>query len=93
MDSNGPRPPEFMRGYRNTKQSQYMNLGFGATPYPGKIGVGDYGPTQSAGKYYTPWNPTYPYPMDNTPGEFAQDIPLRNRTNSSTMSKGCCGKK
>lgn len=65
MDSLGPRPYDFMKGYDTKPRStKYMNLGFVSSPYPGKTGVGDYGPTQGGGVYYNPWNPTYPYPLD-----------------------------
>jgi len=87
MDSNGPRPFDFMAGYPNHKPQQYMNLGFLTSPYPGKTGVGDYGPLQGGGIYYRPNNPVYPYPMDfdpTIPGPkpilaYAQNIPLLNR--------------
>ena len=90
MDSTGPRPPDFMRGYPNLNPQQYMNVGFVSSPYPGKVGHGDYGPRQGGEIYYVPRNPTYPYPMDfNCPPLFYppyqtyydQDIPqyLRRR--------------
>jgi hypothetical protein len=55
-------------GYPNG--SAYHNMGFVASPYPGKEGVGDYGPTQKnysamTGIYDSPVNPTYPYPLWN----------------------------
>lgn len=46
------RPFEFMRGYTDTKNRKYMNLGLGTSPYPGKIGHGDYGPRQGEDLYY-----------------------------------------
>lgn len=87
MDSNGPRPFDFMAGYPNRKPQQYMNLGFLTSPYPGKTGVGDWGPGQGGEVYYTPQNRTYPYLMDFDPRmpkpkpvlAYDQDIPLANR--------------
>lgn len=46
------RPFEFMKGYTDTKNRKYMNLGLGLSPYPGKVGHGDYGPHQGGGLYY-----------------------------------------
>ena len=40
-----PRPFEFIPGYPYT--TRYHNLGYLTTPYPGKMGIGDYGPVQS----------------------------------------------
>lgn len=48
------RPFEFMRGYTDTKNRKYMNLGLGISPYPGKVGHGDYGPHHGGGLYYRP---------------------------------------
>lgn len=48
------RPFEFMKGYTDTKNRKYMNLGLGTSPYPGKVGHGDYGPHQGGGLYYRP---------------------------------------
>jgi hypothetical protein len=86
MDSNGPRPYDFMPGYPNRKPQQYMNVGYVMSPYPNKVGEGDWGPTQGGGIYYNVWNPTYPYPMNFDPRNpsiptlaYAQDIPLANR--------------
>lgn len=86
MDSNGPRGQTFMKGYTDQHHRQYMNIGYRSSPYPGKTGVGDYGPTQGGGVYYRPGNPTYPYLLDFSPYNprpptlaYDQDIPLCNR--------------
>jgi len=86
MDSLGPRPYDFMKGYVDQRKPQYMNLGYISSPYPGKTGEGDYGPRQGGEIYYRPLNPTYPYLLDYSPYNpfppsiaYAQDIPLRNR--------------
>jgi len=86
MDSTGPRGRDFMGGYVNQRQRQYMNLGYISSPYPGKVGVGDYGPLQGGGVYYRPANPTYPYLLDFSPYNpfpptlaYDQDIPECNR--------------
>lgn len=102
-DSLGPRPFDFMPGYTNTKQTQYMNMGYVSSPYPGKTGQGDYGPLQGGGIYYRPENPTYPYPMDfNTipwardpPPKlaYAQDIPIfLRRKDQVQLLEGAFGK-
>lgn len=96
MDSNGPRPFDFMSGYPNQKPQQYMNLGFLTSPFPGKTGVGDWGPGQGGEVYYTPQNRNYPYPMNfdpRNPGPkpvlaYAQDIPLANRKADLAMIGG-----
>jgi hypothetical protein len=46
----------------------YHNIGYVTSPYPKKIGQGDWGPVQSrydaqTGIYQTPINPVYPYPL------------------------------
>jgi hypothetical protein len=80
MDSNGPRPPTFVKGYPNASPQKYMNLGYLRSPYPGKTGWGDYGPSQGGEVYYgkggsrypgspisgwhNPWNPVYYTPLD-----------------------------
>jgi len=86
MDSNGPRSYDFMKGYVNQHHRQYMNVGYVSSPYPGKTGMGDYGPLQGGGVYYRPENPTYPYLLDFSPYNpfppmlaYDQDIPLCNR--------------
>lgn len=86
MDSNGPRPYDFMRGRTDRTQRQYMNVGFVSSPYPGKTGMGDYGPTQGGEVYERPGNARYPYLLDFSrynpyPPKlaYAQDIPLCNR--------------
>jgi hypothetical protein len=97
-DSLGPRPFDFMPGYPNRKPQQYMNLGMLKSPYPGKTGVGDYGPTQGGGIFYRPHNPTYPYPMDfNSNGEgpmlaYDQDIPkFLRREDQALLKAGAFG--
>lgn len=81
MDSNGPRPPTFMKGYPNLSPQTYMNIGYRRSPYPGKVGQGDYGPSQGGHIFYTknnlltkdiygyknPWNPVYYTPLDFSP--------------------------
>jgi len=73
-----------MRGYPNSSPSQFMNATVGDTPqerarymFSNKstimAGHGDYGPVSSV-KYYTPQNPTYPYPLDSS----AMVIKLKN---------------
>ena len=52
MDSTGPRPPTFVKGYPNGAAQQYMNLGYLTSPYPGKTGQGDYGPSQGGEAFY-----------------------------------------
>ncbi len=86
MDSTGPRRYDFMRGYVDTRKRQYMNVGFASSPYPGKEGMGDYGPLQGGGVYYRPGNPTYPYLLDFSrynpfppTGSYDQDVPSYNR--------------
>jgi hypothetical protein len=86
MDSNGPRQHDFMSGYVDTRQHRYMNLGYRSSPYPGKTGMGDWGPHQGGGIFYRPENPTYPYLLDFSPYNpyppslaYAQDIPKCNR--------------
>ena len=78
MDSNGPRPPTFMKGYPNLSPQTYMNIGYLKSPYPGKVGQGDYGPSQGGeifygrggslyplpGQWHNPWNPIYYVPLD-----------------------------
>lgn len=49
----------FMKGYTNTRNQKYMNLGLGISPYPGKVGHGDYGPPQGGGLYYIPNHCSY----------------------------------
>lgn len=99
-DSLGPRPFDFMPGYPNMKPQQYMNLGMIKSPYPGKEGVGDYGPQQGGEVYYRPHNPTYPYPMDfNSESQgpklaYAQDIPrFIRREDQALLKAGAFGKK
>ena len=99
-DSYGPRPFDFMPGYPNRKPQQYMNLGLVKSPYPGKTGVGDYGPLQGGEVYYRPHNPTYPYPMDfnsNSQGPllaYDQDIPQTiRRADQQLLKAGAFGKK
>lgn len=55
--------PTFTPGYHY--KDQYHNIGQLRTPYIGKwFGQeGDYAPPQRT-RYYTPQNPTYPYPLD-----------------------------
>lgn len=55
--------PTFLPGY--PYEEKYHNIGQLQTPYQGKrMGkLGDYGPPQAT-RYYTPWNPTYPYVLD-----------------------------
>lgn len=86
MDSQGPRPFDFMKGYpldaRGPSTRLYQNLGYGTSPYPGKQNEGDYGPTQAVyssrtGEYYNVINPTYYVPMDTTPCVYDQDVPPR----------------
>ena len=86
MDSNGPRPYDFMAGYTDRRQRQYMNVGFRKSPYPGKTGMGDWGPSQGGEVFERPANPTYPYLLDFSKYNpfppslaYAQDIPLCNR--------------
>jgi hypothetical protein len=52
-----------MQGYYRNNVTQYMNVGYVSSPYPGKEGWGDYGPLQGGEIYYRPANATYPYPM------------------------------
>ena len=101
MDSNGPRPFDFMPGYPNNKPQQYMNLGYVSSPYPGKTGEGDYGPLQGGEIYYRPGNSAYPYLMDFDPRAtrstptlaYAQDIPKFNReVDLSLIRSGFFGK-
>ncbi len=56
--------PTFTPGYHY--ENKYHNIGQLRTPYIGKyLGQGgDYGPVGDT-RYYTPKNPTYPYPMDS----------------------------
>ena len=103
MDSLGPRPYDFMKGYTDLRFRPYMNVGYVSSPYPGKTGQGDYGPLQGGGVYYRPGNPTYPYLMDFSPYNphpptlaYAQDIPLYNRridmeTHYGNQKKAMCG--
>lgn len=71
-DSLGDRPRTFMPGYDTTAgKTRYMNVGYVKSPFPGKEGVGDWGPLQGGGVYYQPYNPTYPYPMN-----FSSEIPV-----------------
>lgn len=98
-DSLGPRPFDFMPGYRNTNSQQYMNLGYVSSPYPNKTGEGDYGPLQGGGVYYRPHNPTYPYPMDfNSDSQgpalaYAQDIPrFIRREDQALLKEGAYGR-
>ncbi len=100
MDSLGRRPFDFMPGYKNKNFQQYMNVGMVKSPYPGKVGVGDYGPLQNGGVYYRPHNPTYPYPMDfNSDSQgphlaYAETIPTYNRRNDQNLLKnGAFGRK
>jgi hypothetical protein len=86
MDSTGPRAQDFMKGYVDQRHRSYMNVGFVSSPYPGKVGMGDYGPLQGGGVYYRPENPTYPYLPDFSRYNpyppslaYAQDIPKCNR--------------
>ena len=72
MDSLGPRPYTFIKGYTDDKKNtQYMNMGYGSSTYPGKIGHGDYGPPQGGEEYYNPKplgkGTNYPYPLDFSP--------------------------
>ena len=55
--------PTFTPGYHY--EDKYHNMGQLRTPYIGKwFGQGgDYAPPQRT-RYYTPQNPTYPYPLD-----------------------------
>ena len=56
--------PGFMKGYdTSVNKTQYMNVGWVESPYPGKTGEGDWGPQQGGEVYYRPANHTYPYPM------------------------------
>lgn len=77
MDSKGPRPPTFVAGYPNLSPQKYMNIGYLKTPYPNKVGQGDYGPSQGGEVYYAPpnkyrihgdwhnpWNPVAYLPLD-----------------------------
>jgi len=78
MDSKGPRPPTFVKGYPNASPQTYMNIGYLTSPYPGKVGQGDYGPSQGGeifygrggtlyplpGQWHNPWNPIYYTPLD-----------------------------
>lgn len=54
------RVPDFMPGYVDKTKTQYMNLGYLSSPYPGKRGQGDYGPRKLSTTSY----PTGPYPLD-----------------------------
>lgn len=61
-----PRPYDWVNGY--PFEDKFHNIGYVASPYPGKVGQGDWGPVQSAysaktGIYWNPTNSTYPYPM------------------------------
>ncbi len=71
-------PPTLMRGYPNNHAQQYMNVGYaplsgGRKIYPGKVGHGDYGPSQGGLLYYdvygnrNHWNGKYVYPLDYSP--------------------------
>jgi hypothetical protein len=51
---------DFMPGYINNRKNTYMNIGFQASPFPGKVGEGDYAPRRLPPMAY----PTGPYPMD-----------------------------
>lgn len=72
MDSTGPRPPTFMKGYPNLNPQKYMNIGYLKSPYPGKTGQGDYGPRSKrnigyyspSDRWHNPWNPVYYTPLD-----------------------------
>jgi hypothetical protein len=79
------RPFDFIQGFRNTNQQQYMNIGYVSSPYPDKTGQGDYGPLQGGGVYYRPENPVYPYPMDKT----RPCAPPKRSKESPKEEKGC----
>lgn len=55
----------FIWGYTPRDRQKYHNVGQLKTPYLGKSPnvSGDYGPVQDT-VYYTPFNRTYPYPLD-----------------------------
>jgi len=94
MDCNGPRPYDWMKGYRDFRQQQYMNIGWRASPYPGKIGQGDYGPKKASGGCDGDGRDIKPYPLDFTTsryvGVYAEDIPLRNRVWVTSPSAPKC---
>jgi hypothetical protein len=71
------RPDEFGHGFVDGHHRPYQNLGFLQSPYPGKVGEGDYGPLQGGQTYYRPGNPTYPYGMDawTPPTQYAKPGP------------------
>jgi hypothetical protein len=52
--------PDFMPGYVDVKKQSYMNLGYLTSPYPGKVGQGDYAPRRLPPMAY----PTGPYRLD-----------------------------
>ena len=60
MDQRQIRTVDFMPGYVNNRNVQYMNLGYLSSPFPGKIGQGDYGPRRQLPTVY----PTGPYGLD-----------------------------
>ena len=63
-----------MPGYPNPETERYHNIGYLRTPYPDKVGAGDWGPIQKyTGVYYnganepSPYNPAAYAPYDTTP--------------------------
>ena len=70
--------PTFLTGY--AYENKYHNIGQLQTPYQGKMfgQGGDYGPPQKT-RYYTVYNPTYPYVLD-------KDF----RAEEYLPTEGCC---
>lgn len=64
MEKPGKIDQTFMPGYIDPRHRRYMNIGYVRSPYPGKVGEGDYGPSQGGEVYYRPENPVYYVPMD-----------------------------